>query len=95
MFRPKTRLHALLDKARLSQRMLAEELGVDAPSVSSWIGLKRMPRKDTLENMARLMQLDVDHLTAEFVAGDIQQRYSPTVCKLSAKILEQVEQDAQ
>jgi len=95
VFRPKTRLHAMLDKARLSQRMLAEELGIDAPSVSAYIGLKRIPRPDTLANMARLLQVDADYLTAEFVAGDLKQRYSPTVCEVTAKLLQESTSDAE
>lgn len=87
MFRKKTRMHAMLDKVRLSQRMIAEELQVDPPSVSAWVSLKRMPRKDKLVELARMLQVDLGYLTALFVADEVISRHGPEISRQVAQLL--------
>jgi transcriptional regulator with XRE-family HTH domain len=57
-YTPRTFLHHLLDKQRMTQKYFAELMGVDRPNVSMWMSGKRMPYEESINKMADILQVD-------------------------------------
>ena len=71
----RTFLHHLLDRQRMSQKYLAELMGVDRPNVSLWLSGKRLPMVETIHKMADILQVDRDWLHGHMVGMNIQRVY--------------------
>lgn len=78
-YEPRTLIHNWLDKQRMSQRIFAEYMGVDAPTVSTWCSGKRMPNPESTKKMAEILQVDVDYLQGYLIALNVWRNYSPSV----------------
>lgn len=98
IYQRRTRLHVLLDNVRLSQKMLAELMGVDPPTVSAWMSGKRIPQQSAMERMAYALQVPKASLEGLFIAQNLACNYEADVCQSIAKhmatILEDGKQDA-
>ena len=60
------------EKAGLTQKQAALELGVKAPSVSDWEKGKTSPTVENLMKLAELYHITVDELLGRATAGDAQ-----------------------
>lgn len=78
-YQPRTILHQLLDKQRMSQRYFAELLQVDGPSASLYLSGKRLPSAETIKSMAELLQVDHDYLVGVIVGMNLKRQYSASV----------------
>ena len=78
-YQPRTILHQLLDKQRMSQRYFAELLQVDSPSASMYLSGKRLPNPETIKCMAELLQVDHDYLVGVVVGMNLKRQYSASV----------------
>jgi transcriptional regulator with XRE-family HTH domain len=78
-YEPKTLIHNLLDKQRLSQRRFSDYMGVDAPTVSTWCSGKRMPSDPFIDKMAEVLQVDRDYLRGYLVALSVVRNQTPVV----------------
>lgn len=56
------RLIELRNRKGLSQRELAEIIGVPGGTVGMWESGKRNPKEDAIENIAKALSCDVDYL---------------------------------
>ena len=86
-YQPRTILHQLLDKQRMSQRYFAELLQVDGPSASLYLSGKRLPSAETIQSMAELLQVDHDYLVGVIVGMNLKRQYSTSVRKCIANQL--------
>ena len=78
-YEPKTLIHSLLDKQRLSQRRFSDYMGVDAPTISTWCAGKRMPTDPNIKKMAEVLQVDRDYLRGYLIALNIVRSHTPVV----------------
>ena len=56
------RLIELRERRGLSQRDLAEMIGVPAGTVAMWEKGRRNPKQESIENMAKALTCDIDYL---------------------------------
>jgi transcriptional regulator with XRE-family HTH domain len=98
IYQPRTQLHMLLDNVRLSQKMFAELMGVDPPTVSAWMSGKRIPQQGAIARMTGVLQVDKPYLEGLFIAQNLACNHGADVCKWIARhmttILEEEKQDA-
>lgn len=80
-YQPRTILHQLLDKQRMSQRYFAELLQVDGPSASLYLSGKRLPNAEVMKCMAELLQVDHDYLVGVIVGMNLKRQYDSSVRK--------------
>ena len=80
VYQPRTRLHVLLDSARLSQRMLAEMVGVEASAVSLWMSGKRMPQKSMIAKIAKVLSVGEAYCEGMFIAQNLAGIHDKETC---------------
>jgi transcriptional regulator with XRE-family HTH domain len=88
---PRTELHAYLDRARMSQKGLAERMQVDQPTVSFWLSGRRIPQDARITQMAEIFQVTPESLRALFIAENMfytESGIAKHVVKHLAKIVE-------
>lgn len=89
----KTKLQDMLDKVRMTQRMLATEIGVEQSALSLWMSGKRMPVDDNINRMAHPLQVDRDHLKATFIAENLNHLYGRNICRIIVKVLSEINEE--
>jgi len=95
-FTPRTKLHRMLEEIRMSQKMLAEIMNVDPPTVSAWMSGRRIPQAASMERLAQVLQRDPDYVEGLFVAQNIVFNHRKPVCKwISAHLYDLVQEGAQ
>lgn len=75
----KTRLHKYLDKMRMTQKMFAAEVGVEASAVSLWLSGKRLPTDGNIQIMSRILQVEPNRLKAVFLAENLLSEHGANV----------------
>lgn len=78
----KTGLHGLLDKVRMTQKMFATEVGVEASAVSLWLSGKRLPTDANVDLMSRILQVEPVRLKAMFIAENLYETYGYDICNI-------------
>lgn len=86
----KTRLHKLLDKVRMTQKMFSSEVGVEASAVSLWLAGKRLPTDANVQLMSRILQVEPVRLKAIFIAENLYDTYGQDVCKILASEIQSI-----
>lgn len=91
-YEPRTLIHHLLDKQRLSQRRFSDYMGVDAPTVSQWCAGKRVPANESIEKMADVLQVDRSYLRGYILALNVLRTETPeTAAHMSDHIKKEIE----
>lgn len=62
---------------RLSQRELAEKLGINPSAISAWESGRNLPKYDHIEKLANIYEIDVNRLISDDIIqiGDINKLY--------------------
>lgn len=68
----KDRVKALREEKDITQDQLAERLGVTKMAISGYENGKRKPRFDMLDNLADVLDVDINYLTG---ASDVRKPY--------------------
>lgn len=87
------RLVALMKKNKLSQKKLAQKVGVTQPAMSRYVRGDRIPRSDTLERISKALGTTTDDLLGvpESVYLERIKRIQWNLYKLSPDQLEKAE----
>jgi transcriptional regulator with XRE-family HTH domain len=86
----RTRLHYLCDRASLTQRMFAEQVGVDESTASLWLSGKRMPITTMIPKIADVLGMEPNYMQGLFVALELRRTLTDSVCKHVCKHLDQL-----
>ena len=78
------RLTELLDKNNLSQKELAERVGITEASMSRYMNSDRIPKSSILANMATALHTTSDYLLGTEEEGNIDTDY-PRIVRLIAR----------
>lgn len=78
------RLLALLEKNGMSQKELAERIGITEASMSRYMNTDRIPKSSILANMATALHTTSDYLLGTEEEGDIDVDY-PRIVRLIAR----------
>jgi len=89
----RTRMHDMLDEVRMTQRMLSTEIGVEQSAVSLWLSGKRLPADESIEKMARILQVDFVTLKATFLAENLSFTQTRAMCSSVARILQEITEE--
>jgi len=91
----RTKLHHLCDKANLTQRMFAEQVGVDESTASLWLSGKRMPVMPMIPKIADVLGMEQNYMQGLFVALELRRTQSDTVCRHVCTHLDQLAKEDQ
>ena len=78
------RLSELLKKRGMSQKELAERVGITEASMSRYMNTDRIPKSEILANIATALQTTSDYLLGVEEKGDIDSDY-PKIVRLIAR----------
>lgn len=91
-YAPRTKLHDMLDRVRMTQRMLAYETGSEQSAVSLWLNGKRLPLDDKIERMAQVLDVEKRFLKAVFIAENLYHN-DPELCSSISRILAEITEE--
>lgn len=89
----KTKLQDMLDTVRMTQRMLAAEVGVEQSALSLWLSGKRLPMDENIARMSHPLQVDKDYLKGVFIAENLNHLYERNVCAAIVKTLSEINEE--
>ena len=78
------RLSNLLSEQRVSQKELAERVGVTEASISRYMNSDRIPKAEIIANIATALQTTSDYLLGTEEEGDLETDY-PRIVRLIAR----------
>lgn len=70
------RIIELLDKRRMSQKQLADLIGVTEATISRYVSGDRMPKSQILSNMATALKTTSDYLLGNESDGDLSKDFA-------------------
>lgn len=89
----RTKLHHLCDRAGLTQRMFAEQVGADESTTSLWLSGKRMPSANAVPKIAEVLGMEPNYLLGLFVAMEMRRLYGDSVCRFIYTHLNQLAEE--
>lgn len=89
----RTKLHHLCDRAGLTQRMFAEQVGADESTTSLWLSGKRMPSVTAVPKIAEVLGMESNYLLGLFVAMEMRRIYGDSVCRFIYTHLDQLAEE--